>query len=838
MMKTVKLYKLLLAFLILISFSFSQITGLSGWDIWIDAGHSRNENMGIYNYAEAWKNVRVALNIEDLLLTLTDIDTVGMTRRDDQVYVGLTERCTMANNWGAAWFHSLHSDAGGSTSNSTLLLWGQRSNGTPDPPVGGEAMSDIMIDLLTRGMRTYTVFGSIGDCSFYGCSGSGPYLAVNRQTNMPSELSEAGFHTNPRQNQLNMNAEWKRLEAWTFFWSILKYHDIARPAVGIAAGIVSNLESGQAINNATVTLDGQSYTTDSYDSLFYQYSNNPGQLRNGFYYFEGLPDSTLELVVTADGFNCDTQMVAIIDTFFTFRDVQLVSNIPPWVVESTPAAGDTAYPAWDYIIIDFSRPMDRNRVENAFSIVPHTTGSFAWSGDNKRIVFVPDLLIFNTDYTVTIADSATDVYGHNLDGDGDGNPGGDYTLSFRTSGSDILAPVIDDIYPPISANQIELRPIINIVYNEIVGPADQLDSYFTLERFIDHSLIDHTFVNYTVNNRTVVSLFPDQKFTPEEVYITNIAPGIHDTHDNSTTVTSAYSFRTAATDIEVRTIDPMESNITSNWWQPGQSGTKAGQVADSTNMTVNTNIVNHLTGSTAGMEIKYGWDINASNWILREYLSGGSPRNVIFNTGYTLQVYIFGDGSGNEFRFAIDEGTSTSWPGHEVSQWITVDWYGWKLVEWNLSDPGQVGSWIGNGVLDGARYRFDSIQLTYTPGCPAFGRFIFDDLRLVTPVSVAIDPDITGLPQNYRLEQNYPNPFNPYTTISYYLPTNRDITLVVYDVKGQYVRTLISGFESAGIHAVIWDGKDQHGNAVASGVYFYRLSSGDLSQSRRMIYMK
>ena len=138
---------------------------------------------------------------------------------------------------------------------------------------------DIMVVNLTNGMRIDTR-GSIGDCSFYSgsnyCATSGgPYLHVNRTTTMPSELSEAGSHTNPTQDQLFMNAEYKKLEAYTFYWSILDFHSIERPPVGICTGIVSNLESGIPINGAIVTIDGQSYTTDTFESVFNGYSNDP-----------------------------------------------------------------------------------------------------------------------------------------------------------------------------------------------------------------------------------------------------------------------------------------------------------------------------------------------------------------------------------------------------------------------------------------------------------------------------------------------------------------------------------------------------------------------------------
>ena len=129
-----------------------QITGLAGWNIFLDPGHSQKENMGIYNYSEAEKNLRVALNLKQMLLDLTDIDTVYMCRTNDQVQVSLSQRTDLANALGAAHYHSIHSDATtmGSSVNSTLSMWGQMGiNGPEKTPVGGKKMSDIMIGLLT-----------------------------------------------------------------------------------------------------------------------------------------------------------------------------------------------------------------------------------------------------------------------------------------------------------------------------------------------------------------------------------------------------------------------------------------------------------------------------------------------------------------------------------------------------------------------------------------------------------------------------------------------------------------------------------------------------------------
>ncbi len=138
---------------------FGQITGLEGWDIYLDPGHSRTENMGIYGYSEAERNVRVGLRLREMLLNETDIDTVYLSRANDTQQVSLSQRSSDANTKGASWYHSIHSDAGASTSNSTLLLHGgwrtKRQNAEKNPP-GGEEKHDYIGGILTRGMRSFS----------------------------------------------------------------------------------------------------------------------------------------------------------------------------------------------------------------------------------------------------------------------------------------------------------------------------------------------------------------------------------------------------------------------------------------------------------------------------------------------------------------------------------------------------------------------------------------------------------------------------------------------------------------------------------------------------------
>ena len=94
-------------------------------------------------------------------------------------------------------------------------------------------------------------------------------------------------------------------------------------------------------------------------------------------------------------------------------------------------------------------------------------------------------------------------------------------------------------------------------------------------------------------------------------------------------------------------------------------------------------------------------------------------------------------------------------------------------------------------------------------------------------------------PAGFNLSQNYPNPFNPYTTINFTLAARTQVTLIIYDILGHPVRKLIDGNRQAGSHTIIWDGLDDSGNSLSSGIYFYRVKTdGGHSAIKKMIYTK
>jgi len=98
--------------------------------------------------------------------------------------------------------------------------------------------------------------------------------------------------------------------------------------------------------------------------------------------------------------------------------------------------------------------------------------------------------------------------------------------------------------------------------------------------------------------------------------------------------------------------------------------------------------------------------------------------------------------------------------------------------------------------------------------------------------------DSDGMINKYALYPNYPNPFNPETKIHFQLANNSDVQLVIYDILGRKIRTLVSNYLDVGNHVVTWDGLNEDGANVASGMYVYRIEAGDFIDYRKMLLVR
>lgn len=96
----------------------------------------------------------------------------------------------------------------------------------------------------------------------------------------------------------------------------------------------------------------------------------------------------------------------------------------------------------------------------------------------------------------------------------------------------------------------------------------------------------------------------------------------------------------------------------------------------------------------------------------------------------------------------------------------------------------------------------------------------------------------TTVPATFKLDQNYPNPFNPGTIISYTMDAYSQVSITIYNVQGQVVRHLVNEPQHAGEYRVEWDGTDDSGRLAATGIYFYRLTTGDYAAAKKMLLLK
>ncbi|MCK4652818.1 MAG: T9SS type A sorting domain-containing protein [Candidatus Cloacimonetes bacterium] len=221
------------------------------------------------------------------------------------------------------------------------------------------------------------------------------------------------------------------------------------------------------------------------------------------------------------------------------------------------------------------------------------------------------------------------------------------------------------------------------------------------------------------------------------------------------------------------------------------------------------------------------WDRDPDNPVLTPGTAGSwdNPRvdgpSVIYDDNAYQMWY-----SGGDF-IAWRIGYATSPDG---SIWTKADSLN-PVLDW-----GEPGSWEDSAVAF-CSVVFDATNYEYKMWYTGIDVSVEAHIGYATSSTIGINENTIVQTQDY-LHQNYPNPFNPETTISYQLPENSKVELIVYNLKGQKVKTLINELLSAGEHSVIWDGRDSNGNRVGSGIYFYKMKTDNHEETKKMILMK
>ncbi len=819
---------------------------------------------------------------------------VVLSRRHNRTSDGsaLSSLGSDATNQNCDWFHSTHTNASGG--NSTLMLYsGFTGDPIMNPSQthysGALAMSNYMGSNIVDACQT-TSYWHAGDYTFYGNNRN--YLGVFRYLDIPGVLSESSFHDYWPNTYRLQNLDYRINDAWAMALAFLQYYGEPLPKMVNLAGIVRTKEnltdyeylSGsndqyQPIDSIKMTIypigdtsaakvyygnrtmyideytpQWSQITTGSpisatnwaaidnsgnYDYYMNGYNNNHGYNRNnGFYLFDSLAYGDYELIYEAPGYWTDTTTITVDSSkFFWTKNLYMTSSAAPYVKKFTPKNNESEHPAWEAVSLEFSHSMDTAAVKSGFSIVPAIDLNFTWSSNNKilSLTAVNDSLEVETAYTITLnADSITGNRDQNLDGNGDGIAGDDFVLNFTTSPKDIFAPKIAVWYPSRNQRYSDLQPIISYVYDEVIDvPTNLKDKYRFYRTTGDDIEIPFEFDSYTVNGQTVVSLFPTQELQRSNQYMRIIYQGISDLFDNTTTTRQTSSIIINSNIpyyADTLIIDAFTSaSVTGNWKNWDFSGSNSNLIAGE--RIADTEVVNHCNGSTSSMKLYYKFDSEAETGFYRQWLNGAStPASKKFDNGDVMQAWVFGDGSNNKFRFAVDDpdGSGSS----EVSPWYNIDFLGWKLIRWDLRQ-GETGTWEGvsDGTLDG-QLSFDSFQIEYVDSTgTAEGTIYIEDLTVMTPGGVAIDD--VEIPSGFSLSQNYPNPFNPSTTLNYTLDQPSDVNLSVYNVHGRLIATLVHENQMAGSYNVNFNA-----GPLPSGIYVAKLQTRMGTMSQKMLLVK
>jgi hypothetical protein len=487
------------------------------------------------------------------------------------------------------------------------------------------------------------------------------------------------------------------------------------------------------------------------------------------------------------------------------------------------------------IVLNFSKPMDTASVRQAFSIAPTLTGKFTWATNNSQLTFDPDSAFgFYVTYTVQIDTTARSATGQTLDGNGDGTPGDPYLLHFTTKYVDIVAPYIVESSPAALATGTYPTGVLSLMFNEKLQAGTVTTTNIAVQK-IGGSVLGRILEYAEMNGKAGVNIHLQNVTAPATSYRVRVS-GVKDSTGNAVSTTSPilFEFGVAPDLYATRSLDLLDSNLVQ--WRNASVSAGTGGI-DSARLTYTTasRIRNVLT-NPGSVRLAYAFTAGYPDAVAAfEVVPAFADTMRWTRTGSVLQAYLYGDGSGNEFRFTADDSVETFPDGpadhREASRWIPVTWVGWRLVGWDC-ERDTAGTWTGNGVLEGS-LRLRGIQMRRGAGSSILSSYILVDLLQLATRTGVVSVPAGNLPLKLALEQNFPNPFNPTTTIRFQLPAASEVKLIVYDLLGREVAVLVNETKGAGRYEVMFDGTN-----ISSGMYIYRMTVGKYVESRKLVLTK
>ncbi len=399
-----------------------------------------------------------------------------------------------------------------------------------------------------------------------------------------------------------------------------------------------------------------------------------------------------------------------------------------------------------------------------------------------------------TEYEVIVSKTALDFYGIPLSDD--------FGFKFWTRNRNEINIVRS--FPVDSKEDISTKMIFAIEFNGPLAP-DVQSSSFILK---DESGGVKRIKNLIVYNEQV-RFEPSSELTPGMWYHLTILPTIEDIYGLNLEDTVYIDFKTELETFAGNVFEDFE--LTQFWESPNDNNTTTGVVSKDTYFIFSSNRkVNDLF--SGALYYRFSGE---SGGICRLINTEKFPTTD--NSESMFGMWVFGDFSGNILEFWFEKG------GVENEVPVdTIDWIGWKFVQFPMN------------VLSGSSIaQFHSIVIRQVDGAMPGEVVYFDDAQYDVVSGLEQFQTASNKPETYELFQNYPNPFNPETTIRYRIPVKGLVRLVVYDILGKKIATLVDEELAAGEYNMTWNA-----GSLPTGVYFYRLEAPEFIQTKKLILIK
>ncbi len=254
------------------------------------------------------------------------------------------------------------------------------------------------------------------------------------------------------------------------------------------------------------------------------------------------------------------------------------------------------------------------------------------------------------------------------------------------------------------------------------------------------------------------------------------------------------------------------------------------------------------------MDAKNNWWGHISGPYDNKSLPGTPDYNNPSGTGDAVTSYVdYNPWSDVLIPVELTSFTAAAADGVVVLEWVTqteTENFGYHVYR-SLAAEGDYAK-ITDQIIKGAGSSAEAHTYTYTDRHVQSGKTYYYKLcdvdyngnqHFYGPISVSVATSIPlksieGVPAEYSLGQNYPNPFNPETAINFSLKESGYVSLKVYNVVGQVVRTLVNGEKSAGSYSLMWNGADDSGTSLTNGIYYYSLQVNGFSDTKKLVLMK